>query len=80
MSGAIGNLGAGGDRDRDRRGLLGSDVNSLCASSRVQFRADVLQRRKEEREAREIERRREEEEREHRLEALRNQVGHYLPL
>lgn len=30
MSGAIGYLGAGGDREGDRRGLLGSDVDSLC--------------------------------------------------
>ncbi|XP_065818559.1 coiled-coil domain-containing protein 148-like [Labrus bergylta] len=42
---------------------------------RVQFRADMLQRQKEEREEREMERQREEEERQHRLEVLRNQVG-----
>lgn len=62
------------------RGLLRSDVFTLCASPRVRFRADVLQQRMEEREARDAERQREEEERHNRLEALRNQVDHYLLL
>lgn len=76
MSGAIGNVGCG----RGREGLLRSDVHTLCAASRVQFRAEMLQRRKEEREAWELERQREEEEKQHRLEVLRNQVDHYLLL
>ncbi|XP_041857268.1 coiled-coil domain-containing protein 148-like [Melanotaenia boesemani] len=41
---------------------------------RVQFRADMLQQRREEREEREFERKREEQERQNRLEALRKQV------
>lgn len=66
-------------------GLLRPDVHTSCTpppppTSRVQFRADVLQQRREEREALEQERQREEEERRRRLEVLRNQVDHYLLL
>ena len=75
-SGVIGNAGRGGGGE----GLFRSDVHTLCAPSRVQFRAEVLQRRKEEREARELERQRGEEEKQNRLEVLRNQVDHYLLL
>ncbi|TNN84525.1 Coiled-coil domain-containing protein 148 [Liparis tanakae] len=56
---------------------FGSDVLTLCvgcAPSRVLFRADMLQRRREEREAQELEWQREEEEKHNRLEVLRNQV------
>lgn len=78
MSGAIGNVGCGSGRGRE--GLFRTDVHTLCAPSRVQFRADVLQRRREEREARELEWQREEEEKQNRLEVLRKQVAHYLLL
>lgn len=78
MSGAIGNVGRGSGRGGER--LFRTDVHTLCAPSRVQFRADMLQRRRDEREARELERQREEEERQNRLEVLRNQVDHYLLL
>lgn len=54
--------------------------SSPSALPRVQFRADLLQRRREERETRELEQQREEEEKQNRLEALRNQVDHYLSL
>lgn len=57
-----------------------SYVHPLCAPSRVQFRADMLQRRREEREAQELARQREKEENQNHLEALRNQVDHYLLL
>uniref|UniRef100_A0A7N8XWX1 Coiled-coil domain containing 148 n=1 Tax=Mastacembelus armatus TaxID=205130 RepID=A0A7N8XWX1_9TELE len=56
------------------KGLFRSDVHTLCAPPRVQFRSDMLQRRREEREAQELERQRKEEEKQNRLEALRNQV------
>lgn len=46
----------------------------------MQFRADMLQRRREEIEAQELERQREEEEKQNRLEVLRNQVDRYLLL
>lgn len=62
----------------EEEGLFRSDVLTLCAPLRVRFRADLLQRRIEEREAKEAERLREEEERQNRLDALRNQVDHYL--
>lgn len=78
VSEAIGNVGCGTGRGKE--GLPRSDVHTLCARPRVQFRADMLQRRREEREARELERQREEEEKQNRLEALRNQVAHYLLL
>lgn len=57
--------------------LIGSDVHTLCVDcvpSRILFRADMLQRRREEREAQELEWQREEEEKQNRLEVLRNQV------
>lgn len=76
VSGAICNVDCGSGRGR--KGLFRSDVHTFSASSRVQFRADMLQQRRLEREARELERQREEEERQNRLEALRNQVEHYL--
>lgn len=54
----------------------GCDVHSLSSPFRVQYRADMLQERKE-REARELERQKEEQERQNRLvEALRKQVNH----
>lgn len=49
-------------------------MSSLTVFPRVQFRAEMLQQRREEREAQEAERQREDEERQKRLEALRNQV------
>lgn len=78
VSGVIGNVGCGSGRGRE--GLFRSDVHTLCAPSRVQFRADMLQRRREERAAQELERQREEEEKQHRLEVLRHQVDRYLLL
>lgn len=60
------------------RSCFRSDVDTFPASSRVQFRANVLQRRRLEEEERELERQREEQERQNRLEALRKQVEHYL--
>lgn len=78
VSGAICNVDCGSGRGR--KGLFRSDVHTFSASSRVQFRADMLQQRRLDREARELERQREEEERQNRLEALRNQVEHYLVL
>lgn len=78
MSGVIGNVGCG--CGRRKKGLFRSDVLTLCALPRVQFRTDLLQRRREEREERELEQQREEEEKQNRLEALRNQVDHYLSL
>lgn len=76
MAGVIGNVGRGGGIEE----LFTSDVHTLCVPFRVQFRSDMLQRRREEREVRQLERQREEEERQHRLEVLRNQVDHYLLL
>lgn len=78
MSGAIGNVGRGSGRGRE--GLFRTDVHTLCAPFRVQFRADMLLRRREERQARELELQKEEEEKQNRLEVLRNQVDHYLLL
>ena len=78
MSGAIGNVSCGSGRGKEW--LFRSDVHTFSAPSRVQFRANMLQRRREEREALEIERQGEEEEKQNRLEALRNQVDHYLLL
>lgn len=65
---------------KEERRLFRSNVHDVCASSRVQLRAAMLQQRREESEARELELQREEEERQNRLEALRKQVDHYLPL
>lgn len=65
---------------KEGQGLFRSNVHNVFAPSRVQLRADMLQQRKEEREARELELQREEEERQNRLEALRKQVDHYLLL
>ncbi|CAM9289548.1 unnamed protein product, partial [Lampetra planeri] len=48
---------------------------TLRSQQKEKVRADMLQQRREEREAREAERQREEDERQKRLEALRNQVG-----
>uniref|UniRef100_UPI0037E8B954 coiled-coil domain-containing protein 148-like n=1 Tax=Semicossyphus pulcher TaxID=241346 RepID=UPI0037E8B954 len=64
-------------RDRERLADLRSVMEEQARrdKERVQFRADMLRRRREEREAREIERQREEEEKQLRLEVLRNQVG-----
>lgn len=59
---------------------LWSDVHPLCVPSRVQFRADVLQQRREEREVQELARQKKEEEKRKHLEALRNQVDCYLLL
>lgn len=62
-----------------REGLFGSDVYPFVPS-RVLFRADMLQRRKDEREIQELVRQKEEEEKQKNLDALRNQVDHYLLL
>ncbi|XP_028447871.1 coiled-coil domain-containing protein 148 isoform X2 [Perca flavescens] len=64
-------------RDQERLANLRSVMEEQARrdKERVQFRADMLQRRREEKEAQELERRREEEEKLNRLEALRNQVG-----
>lgn len=78
VSGVIGNVGHGSGRRR--KGLLRSDVHPLCAPSRVQFRADVLQRRREEREVQELARQKKEEEKQNHLEALQSQVDCYLLL
>ncbi len=78
MSRVIGNVDRGGGRERE--GLFRSDVRTLCAPFRVQFRADMLQQRRREREVREHERQREEEEKQNRLEVLRNQVDNDLLL
>ncbi|KAK2839729.1 hypothetical protein Q5P01_013469 [Channa striata] len=63
-------------RDQERLANLRSIMEDQAKrdKERVQFRADVLQRRRAEREAQEIEQQREEEKRQNRLEALRNQV------
>lgn len=78
VSGAIGNVGHGSGRGKE--GLFRSDVHTFCAPSRVQLRANMLQRQREERAVRELERQKEEEEKQNRLEALRNQVDHYVLL
>lgn len=70
MSGVIGDAGCGNRLD----------AHPFCALHRVQFRADMLQRRKEEREAHELAQQREKEEKQNHLEALRNQVAPYLLL
>ncbi|XP_070832768.1 coiled-coil domain-containing protein 148-like [Chaetodon trifascialis] len=64
-------------RDQERLAYLRSVMEEQARrdKERVQFRADMLQWRREEREARELERHREEEEKQHRLEVLRNQIG-----
>ena len=68
----------------DVSGEIVGDVGLMSSSSlrplRVQFREGMLQRRKEEREARQLDCLKEEEQRQNRLEALRNQVGHYKPI
>jgi len=64
----------------EREQLFSSDAYILWAPSRVQYRAEMLLRRKEEREARELERQREDEEKQNRLEVLRNQVDSFLHL
>ncbi|XP_029980852.1 coiled-coil domain-containing protein 148-like [Sphaeramia orbicularis] len=63
-------------RDQERLAKLRSIMEKQARrdKDRVMFRAEMLQRRREEREAREVERQRDEEERQKRLEALRNQV------
>lgn len=76
MSGVIGNVGGGSGRRR--KGPFRSDVLTLCVLPRVLFRADLLQRRREKREAQELEQQREEEEKQNRLEVLRNQVDDCL--
>ncbi|XP_033181686.1 coiled-coil domain-containing protein 148 isoform X2 [Mastacembelus armatus] len=67
-------------RDQERLANLRSIMEEQARrdKERVQFRSDMLQRRREEREAQELERQRKEEEKQNRLEALRNQVDHYL--
>lgn len=55
-------------------------AHTFCVASRVLFRQDALQQRKEERDEKELERQRQEEDKQNRLEALRNQVHHYLLL
>ncbi|KAF3694911.1 Coiled-coil domain-containing protein 148 [Channa argus] len=69
-------------RDQKRLANLRSIMEDQAKKDkeRVLFRADMLQRRREEREAQEIEQQREEEKKQNRLEALRNQVHNYLPL
>ncbi|XP_060944076.1 coiled-coil domain-containing protein 148-like [Limanda limanda] len=64
-------------KDQERLANLRSVMEEQARKDkeRVQYRADMLQRRAEEREARELEHQREEEEKQNRLEALRNQVG-----
>lgn len=64
----------------EEKGCLGLMCTPSSSPSRVQFRADLLEQRRMEREARELEQQREEQERENRLQALRNQVDHYLLL
>ncbi|XP_061579595.1 coiled-coil domain-containing protein 148-like [Cololabis saira] len=63
-------------RDQERLAALRSLMEEQAGRDRkrVHFRADLLQRRREERGMREFERRREEQERQNRLEALRKQV------
>ncbi|KAK9537550.1 hypothetical protein VZT92_005156 [Zoarces viviparus] len=63
-------------RDQERLANLRSDMEEQARrdKERVLFRADMCQRRREEREARELERLREEEEKQNHLEVLRNQV------
>lgn len=55
-------------------------ISTLCAAPRVQFRADLLQQRRAEKEAEELKQQKEEEEKQHRLEALLNKVDDYLLL
>ncbi|XP_030285336.1 coiled-coil domain-containing protein 148 isoform X1 [Sparus aurata] len=64
-------------RDRERLANLRSVMEEQARrdKERVQFRADMLQRRREEIEAQELERQREEEEKQNRLEVLRNQIS-----
>ncbi|XP_068613086.1 coiled-coil domain-containing protein 148-like [Brachionichthys hirsutus] len=64
-------------RDQERLANLRSimEEQARLDKQRVQFRADVLQQRREERTARELERQREDEEKQNRLEVLRNQIG-----
>lgn len=64
-------------RDRERLAKLRAVMEEQAKKDkqRVQFRAEMLQQRREEREAQEAERQREDEERQKRLEALRNQVA-----
>ncbi|XP_073329324.1 coiled-coil domain-containing protein 148-like [Pagrus major] len=63
-------------RDRERLANLRSVMEEQARrdKERVQFRADMLQRRREEIEAQELERQREEEEKQNRLEVLRKQI------
>ncbi|XP_040056666.2 coiled-coil domain-containing protein 148 isoform X2 [Gasterosteus aculeatus] len=63
-------------RDQERLANLRSLMEDQARrdKERVLFRADMLQRRREEREAQELERLREEGEKQNRLEVLRNQV------
>ncbi|XP_076018146.1 coiled-coil domain-containing protein 148-like [Genypterus blacodes] len=64
-------------KDQDRLAHLRSILEDQARrdKARVRFRADMLLRRREEREVQELERQREEEEKRNRLEALRNQVA-----
>ncbi|KAK7939491.1 hypothetical protein WMY93_002817 [Mugilogobius chulae] len=64
-------------RDQERLANLRALMEEQARrdKERVEFRAEMLQRRREEREEREAERQREEEEKQKRLEALRNQVA-----
>uniref|UniRef100_A0A3B4Z8X0 Coiled-coil domain containing 148 n=1 Tax=Stegastes partitus TaxID=144197 RepID=A0A3B4Z8X0_9TELE len=68
-SGAIGNVDCGSGRVREEVFFF-FFVHTLSAPSRVQFRADVLQQRRMEKEAKELERQREEQERQNRLEVV----------
>lgn len=59
----------------EKRGASLMSTSLFSAPFRVQFRADMLQQRREDRDMRELERQTEEQERQNRLEALRKQVN-----